>query len=40
MEAVILICLLLCACDPDKPTPTQADAGSDVVDPYGDGEGD
>jgi hypothetical protein len=39
MEAVILICLLLCACEPDKPMPPAPDAGADVVDPYGDGEG-
>lgn len=32
-----LLLLLLCACDPDKPAP-RADAGAEVVNPYGDGE--
>jgi len=31
-----LLLLLLCACDPDKPTPPSTDAGAEVVDPYGD----
>ncbi len=33
-----LLVLFLCSCDPDKPTPSRADAGAEVVDPYGDGE--
>lgn len=34
------VLLLLCACDPDKPTAPQADASAEIVDPYGDGASD
>lgn len=38
-KVLALLLLLLCACDPDKPTAPQEDASAEIVDPYGDGEG-
>ncbi len=37
-----LLLLLFCACEPDRPAPPAPDAvdAAEVVDPYGDGEGD
>lgn len=35
---LIALLVLLMGCDDDAPPPPQADAGAEVVDPYGDGE--